>query len=177
LKHATAYNTASLIPAVHWPPDRARLARCNRSRLLLVVQCLYAVAHYRLYQHVGQITFPAPKDLRCNNAISSSVSAACRYMLSRTAAVTEELRAAYENYQFARFYQASAGSCYVVGSMCCCKCEDTGSGLPAYVWQHTMCMLRQAVQRFAVTELSNFYLDVAKDRLYVRSASSPDRRY
>ena len=38
-------------------------------------------------------------------------------------------------------------------------------------------MLLQAVQRFAVTELSNFYLDVAKDRLYVRSASSADRRY
>jgi isoleucyl-tRNA synthetase len=40
-----------------------------------------------------------------------------------------------------------------------------------------MCIFLQAVQRFAVTELSNFYLDVAKDRLYVRSASSPDRRY
>lgn len=31
----------------------------------------------------------------------------CRYMLSRTAAVTAELQAAYDNYQFARFYQAS----------------------------------------------------------------------
>ncbi len=30
--------------------------------------------------------------------------------------------------------------------------------------------------RFAVTDLSNFYLDVAKDRLYVRGPSSPDRR-
>ena len=110
-------------------------------------------------------------------AFSSSVSAACRYMLSRTAAVTEELRAAYENYQFARFYQACAASCHALGSMSCCKCEHTGSGLPAYLAQHTMCMLLQAVQRFAVTELSNFYLDVAKDRLYVRSASSPDRRY
>jgi isoleucyl-tRNA synthetase len=47
-------------------------------------------------------------DPRCNHAFSGRVSAACRYMLSRTAAVTEELRAAYENYQFARFYQASA---------------------------------------------------------------------
>ncbi len=28
-----------------------------------------------------------------------------RYMLSRAAALTAELQAAYENYQFARFYQ------------------------------------------------------------------------
>lgn len=28
-----------------------------------------------------------------------------RYMLSRGAALTAELQAAYENYQFARFYQ------------------------------------------------------------------------
>lgn len=35
---------------------------------------------------------------------------------------------------------------------------------------------KQAVSRFAVTELSNFYLDVAKDRLYVRGQDSLDRR-
>ena len=34
----------------------------------------------------------------------------------------------------------------------------------------------QAVQRFVVLELSNYYLDVAKDRLYVRGATSADRR-
>ncbi|KAK9835222.1 hypothetical protein WJX81_006819 [Elliptochloris bilobata] len=34
----------------------------------------------------------------------------------------------------------------------------------------------QAVQRFAVADLSNWYLDVAKDRLYVRAAGSADRR-
>ena len=34
----------------------------------------------------------------------------------------------------------------------------------------------QALQRFAVLDLSNFYLDVAKDRLYIRSAAAPDRR-
>lgn len=34
----------------------------------------------------------------------------------------------------------------------------------------------QAVQRFVVADLSNWYLDVAKDRLYVRAAGSADRR-
>ena len=35
---------------------------------------------------------------------------------------------------------------------------------------------RQAVQRFAVADLSNWYLDVIKDRLYVSAPASPDRR-
>ncbi len=39
------------------------------------------------------------------------------------------------------------------------------------------CRLAQAVQRFVVLELSNYYLDVAKDRLYVRGAASADRRH
>ena len=34
----------------------------------------------------------------------------------------------------------------------------------------------QALQRFAVQDLSNFYLDIVKDRLYVRALDSPDRR-
>ena len=34
----------------------------------------------------------------------------------------------------------------------------------------------QALQRFVVLDLSNFYLDVAKDRLYIRSAESTERR-
>lgn len=34
----------------------------------------------------------------------------------------------------------------------------------------------QMLQRFAVQDLSNFYLDVIKDRLYVRAAESTDRR-
>ncbi len=38
------------------------------------------------------------------------------------------------------------------------------------------CRVYQALQRFAVLDLSNFYLDVAKDRLYIRSPASPDRR-
>ena len=37
-------------------------------------------------------------------------------------------------------------------------------------------VLWQAVQRFVVADLSNWYLDVAKDRLYVRAAESADRR-
>ena len=38
-----------------------------------------------------------------------------------------------------------------------------------------LCM--QALQRFAVQELSNFYLDVAKDRLYTSGADSHERRF
>lgn len=34
----------------------------------------------------------------------------------------------------------------------------------------------QALQRFVVLDLSNFYLDVAKDRLYIRAADSVERR-
>ncbi|KAI7846319.1 hypothetical protein COHA_000156 [Chlorella ohadii] len=34
----------------------------------------------------------------------------------------------------------------------------------------------QALQRFTVLDLSNFYLDVAKDRLYISAPGSPDRR-
>ena len=34
----------------------------------------------------------------------------------------------------------------------------------------------QALQRFVVLDLSNFYLDVAKDRLYIRAPGSPERR-
>ncbi len=34
----------------------------------------------------------------------------------------------------------------------------------------------QALQRFTVLDLSNFYLDVAKDRLYISEPGSADRR-
>ena len=34
----------------------------------------------------------------------------------------------------------------------------------------------QLLRNFAVTDLSNFYLDVAKDRLYVRGPDDADRR-
>jgi len=34
----------------------------------------------------------------------------------------------------------------------------------------------QAAMRFSVSELSNFYLDMAKDRLYIRGAASAERR-
>lgn len=34
----------------------------------------------------------------------------------------------------------------------------------------------QALQRFTVSDLSNLYIDVAKDRLYVRGQDSLDRR-
>ena len=56
-----------------------------------------------------------------------------RYMLHRSSEVLSEITAAYESYQFFRFFQA--------------------------------------VQNFCVVDLSNFYLDIAKDRLYI---SAPD---
>lgn len=34
----------------------------------------------------------------------------------------------------------------------------------------------QLLRSFAITDLSNFYLDVAKDRLYIRALEDPDRR-
>ena len=38
------------------------------------------------------------------------------------------------------------------------------------------CRVYQALQRFTVLDLSNFYLDVAKDRLYINSGAAVDRR-
>lgn len=38
------------------------------------------------------------------------------------------------------------------------------------------CRVYQALQRFTVLDLSSFYLDAAKDRLYVSGAASTDRR-
>ncbi len=47
---------------------------------------------------------------------------------------------------------------------------------PFYSHTFLMAPMLQAIQRFTVLELSNFYLDVAKDRLYVRGTDSHDRR-
>ena len=47
---------------------------------------------------------------------------------------------------------------------------------PWHLQQRQLFHLCQAVQRFVVLELSNYYLDVAKDRLYVRGATSAERR-
>ncbi|KFM24269.1 Isoleucine-tRNA ligase [Auxenochlorella protothecoides] len=42
--------------------------------------------------------------------------------------------------------------------------------------EHQFFRVYQAIQRFCVTDLSNFYLDASKDRLYILGAASPDRR-
>lgn len=108
-------------------------------------------------------------------------------MLSRAAAVTAELQAAYQNYQFARFYQVLM-SRDITSERCCAvgtAAHEQVLQRPSLKFcdfdrvQHLHAVFKcssQAVQRFAVTELSNFYLDVAKDRLYVRGTSSTDRR-
>jgi len=61
-----------------------------------------------------------------------------KYMLHRMSEVFAEVTAAYDSYQFFRFFQA--------------------------------------IQNFCVVDLSNFYLDIAKDRLYISSLDSFRRR-
>ncbi|WGV24349.1 isoleucine--tRNA ligase [Halotia branconii] len=61
-----------------------------------------------------------------------------RYMLHRITEVFEEVTAAFESFQFFRFFQT--------------------------------------VQNFCVVDLSNFYLDVAKDRLYISAPDALRRR-
>jgi len=61
-----------------------------------------------------------------------------RYMLHRMTEVFAEVTAAFETYEFFRFFQM--------------------------------------VQNFCVVDLSNFYLDSAKDRLYISAVDSPRRR-
>ena len=61
-----------------------------------------------------------------------------RWMLHRTAEVMDEITAAFESYEFFRFFQL--------------------------------------LQNYCVTDLSNFYLDIAKDRLYVNAPADRRRR-
>ncbi len=61
-----------------------------------------------------------------------------RYMLHRVTEVFGEVTAAFDSYQFFRFFQA--------------------------------------VQNFCVVDLSNFYLDIAKDRLYISATDTQRRR-
>jgi len=61
-----------------------------------------------------------------------------RYMLHRISEVFAEVTAAFESYQFYRFFQT--------------------------------------VQNFCAVDLSNFYLDIAKDRLYISAVESERRR-
>jgi isoleucyl-tRNA synthetase len=61
-----------------------------------------------------------------------------RYMLHRCTEVFGEVTAAFDSYQFYRFFQA--------------------------------------VQNFCVVDLSNFYLDIAKDRLYISAVDTQRRR-
>ncbi len=61
-----------------------------------------------------------------------------RYMLHRMTEVCNDVTAAFDSFQFFRFFQT--------------------------------------IQNFCVIDLSNFYLDIAKDRLYISAANSPRRR-
>lgn len=61
-----------------------------------------------------------------------------RYMLHRMTEIFTEVTAAFDSFQFFKFFQT--------------------------------------VQNFCVVDLSNFYLDIAKDRLYISALDSPRRR-
>ncbi|CAN1210852.1 isoleucine--tRNA ligase [Tumidithrix helvetica PCC 7403] len=61
-----------------------------------------------------------------------------RYILHRLSEVVHEITAAFDSFQFFRFFQT--------------------------------------IQNFCTVDLSNFYLDIAKDRLYISAPSSPRRR-
>ncbi|MGL5063237.1 MAG: isoleucine--tRNA ligase [Microcoleus sp.] len=61
-----------------------------------------------------------------------------RYLLHRMCEVFAEVKEAFDNFQFSRFFQT--------------------------------------VQNFCTVDLSNFYLDIAKDRLYISAADAPRRR-
>ncbi len=61
-----------------------------------------------------------------------------RWMLHRTAEIIDEVKLAFENYEFARFFQL--------------------------------------IQNYCVVDLSNFYLDISKDRLYVSAPNQKRRR-
>lgn len=77
-------------------------------------------------------------DPKTDGVMDEQLSSLDRYILHRTTEVFEEITAAFEDYEFFRFFQT--------------------------------------VQNFCVVELSNFYLDVAKDRLYISDANSLRRR-
>ncbi|PNW39403.1 UNVERIFIED_CONTAM: isoleucine--tRNA ligase, partial [Euhalothece sp. KZN 001] len=76
-----------------------------------------------------------PKD---HGVLDENLPSLDRYMLHRTSEVFEEITAAFEEYEFFRFFQT--------------------------------------VQNFCVVDLSNFYLDIAKDRLYISDTNSLRRR-
>ncbi len=74
----------------------------------------------------------------CNSIEIDSLPLLDRWMLHRTAEVIDDVSLAFDNYEFARFFQI--------------------------------------LQAFCVSDLSNFYLDIAKDRLYVSHSDDFRRR-
>ncbi|AFZ50190.1 isoleucine--tRNA ligase [Dactylococcopsis salina] len=77
-------------------------------------------------------------DPKYHGVLDENLPSLDRYMLHRTSEVFEEITAAFEEYEFFRFFQT--------------------------------------VQNFCVVDLSNFYLDIAKDRLYISDTNSLRRR-
>jgi len=77
-------------------------------------------------------------DPKYHGVVDDNLPSLDRYILHETGEVFAEMTAAFENYEFVRFFQS--------------------------------------LQNFCVVELSNFYLDIAKDRLYISAPDSARRR-
>lgn len=77
-------------------------------------------------------------DPKYHGVLDDDLPSLDRYMLHRSGEVFAEITAAFEDYEFFRFFQT--------------------------------------VQNFCVVDLSNFYLDIAKDRLYISETNSLRRR-
>lgn len=60
------------------------------------------------------------------------------------------------------FYDAFYFGGLTVIVQCCESCS-----ISYYFFPNLVLLLLQVIQRFAIVDLSNFYFDVAKDRLYV----------
>lgn len=104
-------------------------------RIISQVADVYRKTRFTLRYILGNLSDFDPE---INSVAYKDLPATDKYILNRFATLLNECRAAYDNYQFYRVYQA--------------------------------------VQRFVVLDLSNFYLDVIKDRLYVSEPSNESRR-
>ncbi|WP_225323178.1 isoleucine--tRNA ligase [Synechococcus sp. RSCCF101] len=56
------------------------------------------------------------------------------------------------------------------------RCAEVNAAIQRAYETHELFHVVQTLQQFCVVDLSNFYLDIAKDRLYVSEAAAPRRR-
>lgn len=93
-----------------------------------------------------------------------------QYALFQLASVVDGIEDSYNKYQFYRFFQVrnlltplilslTYGASYFVGA-------SDYSTLSCWPPTDPFPCIKQLMQRFIVVDLSNFYFDTAKDRLY-----------